>query len=89
MTDLKRGKSEVPKAPPQVDPGGIPEKVLDGVVSGGVTYASPTGTFGYVRENGIRMCWPEGVFMVTDPDVIRELEYYVTKGALVKAQLNP
>ena len=89
MATRKGPTGGLPPAPPPVaDTEGIPEEQIKAIVSGGFTYASPSGTFAYVRENGVRMCWPEGVFHVSDPDIIRDLEYYVNKGQLVKSQLS-
>lgn len=78
----------VPPLPPEANTEGIPEEQVKALLAGGFTYASPSGTFAYVRKNGVRMCWPDGVFHVSDPDIIRELEYYVDKGSLIKSQLS-
>lgn len=53
-------------------------------VAGGSSYRAPAGVFGYISASTGRKRFWRGPFTVEDPDVIRELAYYVEQGYLEK-----
>ena len=73
------------KQQPKQEPDAAPVAAAEAAVTGGKQYHAPKGYFSYIRPNGRKVLWNMADFTVTDPDVVRELKFYVDKGFLEEA----
>lgn len=71
---------------PEHAPEPVSDEEVSKVVQGGTRFYAFAGPFNYVRPKGGKVSFKDNPFTVTDPDMIRELQYYVDKGQLQKQE---